>query len=220
MGQVTNALPTTLSAVKAALGTSSPNNLRAYLIGGAAGVPAETAGHLGFIPSSGTVNLSRFRDATRVGTFASSYSVSASAMGYAGVGSTQSVTMNWSNAGVMSWTKSGSSHTGYHEADSSTYTNLWALRGGSSCLANTCGNWQIKLMKTAGNATAPSDNNAWVALSTTRSMTVSAAASGDMTDNKSLTCNVQIRRADTLAVVGQFNVTLSASASSTTGPIE
>ena len=218
MGQVTNVLPTRLSAVKSALGTSSPNNLRAYLIGGSAGVTAGTAGHLGFIPTTGTLKLSQFRDATRANlSTGTSITGSATSIAYSGQGSTACVTVSFSSSGSLSVTPF---ITGEGEINSSTHANQWLIRTGSSCLSNTCGNWEIKLTKTGGSAAASiTNNNTWVPLSTGRTAQVTASTFGEQTLSYSLLANVQIRRADTLAVVMQTNMDISAiSTSSTDAP--
>lgn len=202
MGQVSNALPTILSQVTA-LGTGT--KLTDYYNGGAGGI-GNTAGEAGFIPTSGTIELTDFKDATRVNCRGNIF-YNVYAQGELSTEKANAMITFLSNGSIQfhgngvedtATTISGNVSTVSNNYTIS-YDREWLYLNSTPCLTNTTNNWQIKLTKTGGTFAAPTSNNTWIAFP--HQVICQAIQSGVGTNSQSISCNVQIRRADTLGVV-------------------
>jgi hypothetical protein len=223
MGMVANNVAT-MSSVKTNIGSGETyQELTDFRNLGSAGI-SNVAGINGFIVEAGTIRLTDLMDATKANLRANIY-LQGTAYQYASGSSGVTLTVRFKANGSLELTtfingdsgaSSGTGNLSFSGAGtvSQDYTREWLYLNSSPVLSSTANNWQIKLTKTAGTESAPTNNNTWVAFP--HDVNISVARSSDGISTGSLTCNVQIRRTDNQIVVENSSIRLEGSA--TTDP--
>lgn len=191
MGILNSDLPITLGALKTAFSKTGSWTLRNFLGGDTGGVTTNHAGYDGFIPASGTLKLTNFRDLTRANLRSTPLLASAEAWEYNNGSCSSTQDIYFRANGKIQFV---GATTPLGQSVNQTIDNEWAFTNTSSILIQTAGNFEIRLTKTAGTAGAPSDNNTYVALSTDRYAGVSASAGSGSFDDRDLTCSISIRK--------------------------
>lgn len=153
MAKITLTPPTNLSAVKSTY--SGGNNIRDYLAG-ANTVSANEVGYNGFIPSSGTIDLTKFRGATSVSVPSTVYSHGTNTT-YSSMpaypDSPAFSCIELSNTGILRYSTDdfGTSDPGQFFNITSP-DNRWLVRTASDSEAKVTNNFEFQYVPTSGNA--------------------------------------------------------------------
>lgn len=232
MGRITETLPLKLSDVKSGYGVAGTRTLREFIAGGSLVANTNTAAVNGWVPTSGTIELTDLSGATNLNvTFAGSnteFSVSTQTVGYGSVsGSSQSV-INVCANGKIYYESSGN---GFAAEVDETFTpntksnpdyevlNSWLNRQAGDCSSSVGGLYEVLFVKTGGTSLSSfTNNNTWVRLNTNRSQSVFASVSGAGSSTTSIRGRMKFRRYDTQVELANVYIELSASVVVYSGP--
>lgn len=227
MGRISTSFPLNLSTLNSTY--SGGNSLLDYYAGSGL-TPSNEAGASGFIPGSSQINLSYFRGATSVNLPGSISSVG-SEIRYRSVSADAFAYIDFSSAGVLTYTNDNTGIVGPQAFITVSPTNTWVIRSVSNSIAAVTDNFQIRYTQTSGNAVsgdwstpvgwtgAPGGiPGTWYTGDVVFSLRSASAAPGDgilvlKTSNGAL----NIRRADNSTIIASISVSFASYATSNSG---